>query len=131
MADADDVRHLARALPHVVEIGSDGFDFRVADKGFVWSYPERRPGRPRLIRTDIAVLYVGDEAEKQALLLGEPDVFFTTPAYDGLPLVMLRLAGVKVERLRELVTDAWRMRAPDALVSDLDEAGESSNADPG
>src|SRR5262249_16219348 len=64
MADADDVRRLALALPQVVEIDSDGFDFRVADKGFVWSYPERRPGKPRLIRTDIAVLYVGDEAEK-------------------------------------------------------------------
>jgi hypothetical protein len=126
MADADDVRRLVLALPHVAEIDSDGFDFRVADKGFVWSYPERRPGRPRLIRTDIAVLYVGDEAEKQALLLGEPEVFFTAPAYDGLPLVMLRLARVNVDRLRELVTDAWRMRAPDALVGDLDGAGSSS-----
>jgi hypothetical protein len=119
MADAGDVRRLALALPHVAEIDSEGFDFRVADKGFVWSYPERRPGRPRLIRADIAVLYVGDEAEKQALLLGEPEVFFTTPGYDGLPLVMLRLARVNVDRLRELVTDAWRMRAPAALAGDL------------
>jgi hypothetical protein len=131
MADADDVRRLALALPHVVEIDSEGFDFRVADKGFVWSYPERRPGQRRRIRTDVAVLFVGDEAEKQALLLGEPDLFFTTPSYDGLPLVMLRLAAVDVERLRELVTDAWHMRAPDALVADLDRAGESSTADPG
>jgi hypothetical protein len=115
MADVDDVRRLASALPHVVEIDSDGFDFRVGNKGFVWSYPEHRPGRPRVIRTDIAVLYVGDEAEKQALLLGEPDLFFTTPAYDGLPLVMLRLAAVDVDRLTELVTDAWHMRAPDGL----------------
>jgi hypothetical protein len=122
MADADDVRRLALALPHVVEIDSDGFDFRVGDKGFVWSYPERRPGRPRVIRTDIAVLYVGDEAEKQALLLGEPELFFTTSGYDGMPLVMLRLARVTVERLAELVTDAWRMRAPDILVGDLDPA---------
>jgi hypothetical protein len=114
MADADDVRGLALALPGVVEIESDGFDFRVANKGFVWSYPERLPGKPRVIRSDIAVLYVGDEAEKQALLLGEPDLFFTTPAYDGLPLVMLWLEKVDVARLRELVTDAWRMRAPHA-----------------
>ena len=130
MADADDVRRLALALPSVVEIDSDGFDFRVADEGFVWSYPERRPGRPRVIRTDIAVLFVGDEAEKQALLLGEPDVFFTTPRYDGWPLVMLRLAEVGVDRLRELVTDAWRMRAPDALVSALERAGELPGVDP-
>jgi hypothetical protein len=108
-------------LPHVVEIDSDGFDFRVGNKGFVWSYPERRPGKRRLIRTDIAVLYVGDEAEKQALLLGEPDLFFTTPSYDGSPLVMLRLAEVDVERLAELVGDAWRMRAPADLVGDLPE----------
>ena len=119
MADADDVRRLALALPHVSEIESSGFDFRVADKGFVWSYPEPRPGRARVIRTDIAVLFVGDEGEKYALLLGEPEVFFTTPGYDGLPLVMLRLAEVDVERLGELVTDAWRMRAPDGLVGDL------------
>jgi hypothetical protein len=120
MADADDVRRLALALPHVVEIDSDGFDFRVGNKGFVWSYPERLPGKPRRIRTDIAVLYVGDEAEKQALLLGEPELFFTTPAYDGLPLVMLRLEKVDTDRLRELVTDAWRMRAPAELAGDLD-----------
>jgi hypothetical protein len=129
MADADDVRRLALNLPHVEEIDSDGFDFRVAGQGFVWSYPERTPGRPRQIRTDIAVLFVGDEAEKQALLLGEPDVFFTTSGYDGWPLVMLRLAEVNVQRLRELVTDAWRMRAPDAVACQLDEAGGRSSAD--
>jgi hypothetical protein len=112
VADANDVRRVALALPDVVEIDSDGFDFRVGNKGFVWSYPERTPGKPRVIRTDVAVLFVGDEAEKQALLLGEPDLFFTAPGYDGWPLVMLRLAAVDVERLAELVTDAWRMRAP-------------------
>jgi hypothetical protein len=127
MADADDVRRLALTLPEVVEIDSDGFDFRVAGKGFVWSYPERRPGQPRLIRTDIAVLYVGDEAEKQALLLGEPELFFTAPGYDGWPLVMLRLAAVNVGRLEELVTDAWRMRAPEALGRELGAAGGISS----
>jgi hypothetical protein len=116
MADADDVRRLALALPEVEEIDSDGFDFRVAGKGFVWSYPERRPGKPRVIRTDIAVLFVGDEAEKQALLLGEPRLFFTAPGYENWPLVLLRLAEVDVERLAELVTDAWRMRAPGPLL---------------
>jgi hypothetical protein len=115
VADLNDVRELALALPHVVEIESEGFDFRVANKGFVWSYPEREPGRRREIRTDIAVLFVGDEAEKQALLLGEPKLFFTTSAYDGWPLVMLRLDKVSRRRLAELITDAWRMRAPQDL----------------
>jgi hypothetical protein len=120
VADAEDVRRLALSLPDVKEVDSDGFDFRVAGKGFVWSYPERLPGKPRVLRVDIAVLFVGDEAEKQALLLGEPELFFTTPGYDGLPLVMLWLEKVDVERLAELVTDAWRMRAPEELASQFD-----------
>jgi hypothetical protein len=119
MADAGDVRALALGLPGVEEIDSDGFDFRVGGKGFVWSYPERKPGQRRVIRTDIAVLYVGDEAEKQALLLGEPRLFFTAPGYDGWPLVMLRLDEVDDERLAELVTDAWRMRAPADVAAEL------------
>jgi hypothetical protein len=110
MAEAADVRRLALSLDGVEEIESEGFDFRVGGRGFVWSYPDRGPGRRRVIRTDVAVLYVGDEAEKQALLLGEPERFFTTTAYDGLPLVMVKLDQVDHERLAELVTDAWRMR---------------------
>jgi hypothetical protein len=123
MADADDVRRIALGLPHVAEIDSEGFDFRVGGHGFIWSYPERQPGQRRVVRTDIAVLYVGDEAEKQALLLGEPGLFFTAPGYRGWPLVMLRLAQVDDARLAELITDAWRMRAPDGLA---DEAGDVS-----
>jgi len=119
MADADDVRRLALALPGVEEIDSDGFDFRVGGKGFVWSYPERLPGKPRVICTEIAVLYVGDEAEKQALLRGEAHLFFTAPGYGDWPLVMLRLPEVDVERLAELVTDAWRMRAPEQIADEL------------
>ncbi len=119
MADAQDVRRLALALPDVEEVDSDGFDFRVGGRGFVWSYPERIPGQRRTIRIDIAVLYVGDESEKQALLLGEPHVFFTAPGYTDWPLVMLRLPEVDAERLAELITDAWRMRAPAEVASQL------------
>jgi hypothetical protein len=113
VATADDVRRIALALPAVEEIPSEGFDFRVGNKGFVWSYPERIPGQRRKIRTDVAVLFVGDQAERQALLLGEPALFFTARGYEDWPLVLLRLDAVDVERLEELITDAWQMRAPD------------------
>jgi hypothetical protein len=109
VADEHDVRRLALGLDGVEEIESDGFDFRVGGRGFVWSYPDRSGGR-RVLRTDIAVLYVGDEAERQALLLGEPDLFFSTPVYAWAPLVMVRLELVDIARLTELITDAWRMR---------------------
>jgi hypothetical protein len=57
--------------------------------------------------------------QKQRLLLGEPQAFFTTPSYDGWPLVMLPLAQVDTDRLAELVTDAWRTHAPAAIASEL------------
>lgn len=110
VATEDDVRRIALALDGAVEHPSDGFDFKVGGRGFAWSYPERLPGRSRILRTDIAVLYVGDEAEKQALVLGEPELFFTVASYDGLPLVMVRLDRVGPDRLAELLEDAWRMR---------------------
>lgn len=113
MADVHDVRRLALGLDDVEEIDCDGFDFRVRGRGFVWSYPDRSSGR-RVLRTDIAVLFVGDEAERQALLRGEPDLFFSTPSYEGLPFVLLRLEHVDVARLTELITDAWRMRVDQA-----------------
>jgi len=116
VATAADVRRIALGLAHVVEIESDGFDFRVGNKGFVWSYPERRPGQPRVLRLDIAVLYVGDEAEKQALVLGEPDLFSAPPGWDGWPYVLVSLDRVNVPRLTELLTDAWHMRAPAGLL---------------
>jgi hypothetical protein len=113
MADEHDVRRIALALPDMAERDCDGFDFQRGGRGIIWSYPERQPGRPRELRTDIAVLFVGDEAERQALLLGEPELFFTAPGYEGVPLVMVRLELVGLTRLEELITDAWRMRAPD------------------
>jgi hypothetical protein len=109
VAEAADVRRIALALPGVVEIPSDGFDFRVDNRGFIWSYPEGF-GRGRRIRTDIAVLFVGDEAEKQALIRGEPELFFTTAAYEHAALVLVRLDRVNAARLQELITDAWDMR---------------------
>ena len=72
MADADDVRRLALGLPYVEEIDSDGFDFRVAGKGFVWSYPERRPGQPRRLRTDIAVLFVATRPRNRLCFSASP-----------------------------------------------------------
>jgi hypothetical protein len=44
---------------------------------------------------------------------------------------MVRLAEVDVERLAELVTDAWRMRAPAALAGGFGEAGGVPREGPG
>ena len=120
MATADDVRRLALVLPHVEEVDSDGFDFRVAGKRVRLVLSRAQGGQARLIRTDIAVLYVGDEAEKQALLRGEPECSSPLRSTTAGRWSCCRLAAVGTERLAELVTDAWRMRAPERLTASQD-----------
>ena len=106
MVDVDDVRRIALSLPDVT--GDDaGTAFRLGKTGIAWPYPERvHPKRARVPRLDIFVIRVADEDDKQALLTGEPNVFFTTPHYDGYPAVMVRLIALDEGRLIDLLTDA-------------------------
>jgi hypothetical protein len=69
---------------------------------------------------DALVLRVTDLGEREALLQGQPDVFFSTPHYDGHPYVLVRLEAVDPEELAELIEDAWRLRAPKRLVAQHD-----------
>ncbi len=69
---------------------------------------------------DALVLRVADMGEREALLQGEPAAFFTTPHYDGYPMVLVRLDAVDPGQLAELVEDAWRARAPKRLVAEYD-----------
>jgi hypothetical protein len=61
------------------------------------------------------VIQVVDLEDKEALLRSDPDVFFTTPHYDGYSYVLVRLDRIGHELLAELVEDAWRLRAPKKL----------------
>ena len=55
---------------------------------------------------------VVDVDDKEALLRADPEVFFTTPHYDGSASVLVRLARADADQLCELIEDAWRLRAP-------------------
>ena len=116
MADQDDVRRLALALPATTQ-NEDGLGFRVHGKQFAWVWHERVvQGKPRVPRPEVLVLRVPGAAGKELLLGSDPDRFFTEPHYNGFPAVHVRLAAVAAEELRELLTDAWRCQAPRALV---------------
>lgn len=105
MVDEHDVRDVALSLPDVS--GDDGFSFHLGKTGIAWRYPERvHPKKARVPRKDIFVIRVADEDDKQALLQGEPEIFFTTDHYDGYPAVMVRLAEIDKGRLTELLADA-------------------------
>jgi hypothetical protein len=69
---------------------------------------------------DALVMRVLDLADGEALLRGQPEVFFTTPHYDGYPYVLVRLDTIDRGQLAELLEDAWRIRAPKRVVAEYE-----------
>jgi hypothetical protein len=69
------------------------------------------------------VIRVVDLEDKEALLRSDPEVYFTTPHYDGYPYVLVRLEVADPAQLGELVEDAWRLSAPKRLVASYDAGG--------
>jgi hypothetical protein len=113
MVTADDVRRLALSLPGTSEkpmYGTPGF--YVGKKAFARIRDEG----------DVLVVWVPSLDDKDALIASAPDVCFTLPHYDGYPSVLVRFATVEFDELAELLTDAWRTRAPKRLVAAFDEA---------
>ena len=74
---------------------------------------------------DALVLRVTHLGEREALLQGDPETFFTTPHYDGYPAVLVRLDKVDPTELAELLEDAWRLQAPKRLVAQYDDGDAS------
>jgi len=70
---------------------------------------------------DALVLRVSDLGEREALLQGQPGVFFTTPHYDGYPYVLVRLDAIDPVELGELLEEAWRVFAAKRVVRAWDE----------
>lgn len=112
MVTEDDVRRLALGLPATSERLSYGTPgFRVADRMFA-----------RVRDDGDLVVWRADEDDKQALIAADPRVFWTTAHYDGHPSVLVRVAEVSADELAELLTDAWRCRAPVRLRREWDAA---------
>ena len=127
MATWDDVRRLASALPEVTETsGRGGAGWQVRGKGFVWQRPLRAYERAELGAAapdddDILGAHVADVGVKEALLAGDPGVYFTTSHFDGYPAILVRLDRIDERELRELVTEAWLLKAPKRLAAQLED----------
>jgi len=126
VADKDDVRRIALALPETSE-AEDHFRFSVRNgrtqKGFVWAWNERVvPTKPRVARSDVVAIRVADRFDKEALLASGQAKFFSEPHYDGFPAILVWLPLIEVAELEELIVDAWRCQAPRALRDSLDPA---------
>ena len=108
----------------VVEIGRR---FPGVEVGTSYGTPSMNVRKKFLCRMrtnpDALVVRTIDLADAEALLKGQPDVFFITPHYENYPAVLVRLEVVSPEQLAELIEDAWRLQAPKRVVAAYD-AGE-------
>jgi hypothetical protein len=116
VANQDDVRRVALALPGAVE-RPDRFAFAVPNrdklKDFAWVWMERlEPKKARVPRPDVLAVRVASQDEKAMLIAAEPDKFFTEPHYSNFPAVLIRLDAATMDEVAEMIADAWECQAP-------------------
>ncbi|HEY0510474.1 MAG TPA: MmcQ/YjbR family DNA-binding protein [Thermoanaerobaculia bacterium] len=101
------VRQVALSLPGVEE-------------GKSYGTPAFRIGKKFLARLredgETLALRIGFD-ERDVLMKADPETFFITEHYRGYPAVLVRLATVDPDRLREVLEEAWRQNAPKRLVA--------------
>jgi len=96
------IRAIALGLPDAFERPSYGGQpaWRTPRRMFAW------------VRTDpdALVVWVADLDEKEGLLATQGDLLFTTPHYDGYPMLLARLDVLSRDRAEELVRESYRVR---------------------
>jgi hypothetical protein len=124
MATWDDVASIVAELQLTDEPSPR--EWRVGKKLIAWERPLRKSDREALTGSsielpegDILAVRVADEGVKFALIADEPDVYFTTPHFDGYPAVLVKLAEIDELGLRELIVEAWLTQAPKRLVQEF------------
>jgi hypothetical protein len=106
----DDVKEIAEEFPGVVEDTHYGTRaLKVKGQMFVRL---KEDGETLVVRCDMI--------SRDMMLTAEPKLFYITDHYKNFPAILLRLNAVRVKRLREIVEDAWRFRAPKKLVAEYD-----------
>src|SRR5262249_19234640 len=103
-------------MPSWEAVAAIGARFPAIGGGTSYGTPSPKRGSKFICRLrtipDALVVRVIDLADREALLKGDPDIYFSTPHYDGYPAVLVRLDEVSPEQLAELIEDAWRIQAP-------------------
>ena len=124
MATWDDVAGVVGELQLTEE--RSPHEWRVGKKLIAWERPLRESDYDALTAVgveppqgDILGVRVADEGVKFALIADEPELYFTTPHFDGYPAVLVKLAAIDERGLRELIVEAWLTQAPKHLVQEF------------
>jgi hypothetical protein len=106
----EQVRSLALALPKVDEATSYGTPaFKVAGKLLA-----------RLHQDGESLVVKIDPDERAMRMKVDPKTFYITDHYLNYPWILVRIASVDLEDLRDLLEEAWRLTAPRRLLSEHD-----------
>ena len=101
----DTVRSIARELPGAVESTSYGTPaFKVGKNLFVRQHQD---GESLVIKID--------RDQRLMRMKADPETFYITDHYLNYPYMLVRLAKVDREDLRELLEDAWELSTPKSL----------------
>jgi hypothetical protein len=124
VADWDDVRRIALALPETSERPQWGnASWRVRDKPFVWERPLRASDRRALGDAAPEGPILGVRVEhliaKEAMIADDPSVYFTTPHFDRYAAVLVRLDEIALDELEEVIAEAWLCQAPKRLAQEF------------
>ena len=122
MAEWEDVERIAMALPGASEkLSRERRQWRVGERLFVWERPLRAKEAEGLGAKAPDGPILGARVEhliaKQALLEAEPELFFTTPHFEGSAAALVRLERIDLEGLEEVIVEAWLARAPPKAVA--------------
>jgi hypothetical protein len=111
VVDWETVRQIALAFPEVEEYTSHGGHpaLRVRKKLFAWMSPKREAEGALAVRVD--------RDEKQLLIEANPEVYYSTPHYEGYPALLIRLDAIERDELAERLEDAWLIQAPKRLAA--------------
>jgi hypothetical protein len=118
MVTVEEVRTVALGLPRTTEgVVGDRLKFRVG-----------RIVYAAFSRDETTMGFAFPKVEREALVQSEPDKFLMPGRSDmRYNWVVVRLAAIDAEEMRELIVDAWRMVVPKRVADAYDDGAASAS----